>query len=547
MTTTTTIDQMRRDLRIRAQFATNALMATSGITVLILAAIIAPMVVPDLQVALPSFALWVLLAAALASVLLLAFATLAARAHISRFELAEREIRSALEVSSSAQMYNHLSEIDRLAQRTIAVRAAKAHFSQRLDRHLDVILQREARDERRAQVEALCRGARSTLSTKLAEKRAKAPFRQAEERLVEAIASLKQQKAQAEQELDRQREKKWLKLWFDLTRPDFAEVEQKVEKLEVALRRLRQSGALQVESTHFDELDARMDGRIREIEQMVIQAIPDDRLRHFDEERMLRNATWLAAFSVPVSAWNDLSTASDIYDSLREVNGNYADLSDHAIWWETLTMDPDELAGLASLTKGAYFERLVEADTGGERFEHFNHPDTDIVVDGTAYQLKATDSVSYIDSVPDDIPVISTSEVADITGAIDSGYFNADLTEAVDLSLGGTLVDVGDTAVDAVLTGLGGVGILAILKGVWSGSAHYRETGDALEALSTGLASTAVSTARTAVNAAEILGRGTVGVVNSAPIRFAGRMMVSGVRKMDKWLEETPSKAVDQN
>ena len=60
-------------------------------------------------------------------------------------------------------------------------------------------------------------------------------------------------------------------------------------------------------------------------------------------------------------------------------------------------------------------EQLIAADTGGELFEHFNHPGSDIVIDGVEYQIKATDSTSYINSVADDIPVISTSEVASET------------------------------------------------------------------------------------------------------------------------------------
>lgn len=66
-------------------------------------------------------------------------------------------------------------------------------------------------------------------------------------------------------------------------------------------------------------------------------------------------------------------------------------------------------------------------------------------------------------------------------------------------------------------------------------------TGNALEALSAGVSTTAVSTARTAVNAAEIVGRGTVGFFRSRPMRFAGRMMVAGGRRVDTWLEEEQS------
>ena len=53
-------------------------------------------------------------------------------------------------------------------------------------------------------------------------------------------------------------------------------------------------------------------------------------------------------------------------------------MSDSGIWWETLFLSSESLVGLAALTKGAYFEQLVSADTGGVLFEHFNNPNTDI-------------------------------------------------------------------------------------------------------------------------------------------------------------------------
>jgi hypothetical protein len=233
------------------------------------------------------------------------------------------------------------------------------------------------------------------------------------------------------------------------------------------------------------------------------------------------------------------------------VNGNYAGMSDADIWLDTLTMPGAELAGLANLTKGALFEKHVEAGLGGERFEHFNHPDTDILIDGVAYQIKATDSVSYIDSVPDDIPVISTSEVANITGSIDGGYTNEELTNVVDLALGGTVIDIGDTALDAVLTGVGGVGIFAILRGVQGASAKYKESGDAVVSLIEGVSTTAVSTARSAVNMAEIATKGAVGVVSSKPIRFTGSLMMSATKaaitKVDQWLEQPEEETVRTN
>lgn len=87
-------------------------------------------------------------------------------------------------------------------------------------------------------------------------------------------------------------------------------------------------------------------------------------------------------------------------------------------------------------------------------------PETDIVIDGVEMQIKATDSIDYINSVNDDILVIATSEVALTSGSIDGGYTNEELTNSVGLALGGSTVDIPDTAMDAILAGVGGLGLL---------------------------------------------------------------------------------------
>src|SRR5690606_21119621 len=148
-----------------------------------------------------------------------------------------------------------------------------------------------------------------------------------------------------------------------------------------------------------------------------------------------------------------------------------------------------------------------------------NHPDTDIVIDGIEYQIKATDSASYIDSVPDHIPVISTSEIADITGSIDGGYTNEALTNGVELVLGGPIIDLSDTALDAVFSGLGFIGIVGLVKGIARGASIYRETGDAVEGLASGVGVTFEESAWAIINSFEFVTRGGMAVVKSKPAR----------------------------
>src|SRR5690606_32261494 len=193
------------------------------------------------------------------------------------------------------------------------------------------------------------------------------------------------------------------------------------------------SGLISAEQD-YEHLKQLVDQRLAIAKARASDAIPESHRRSFEPDHALSLGLISASLSVPVSVAMDLDQAGSVYDALRKVNSNYAELTDFEIWQETLTMSADSLVGLASLTKGSYFESLVEGDFGGELFANFNHPDTDIIIDGVAYQIKATDSVSYINSVADDIPVIATTEVADDTGAIDGGYTDLELSNAVDLA-----------------------------------------------------------------------------------------------------------------
>ncbi len=192
-------------------------------------------------------------------------------------------------------------------------------------------------------------------------------------------------------------------------------------------------------------------------------------------------------------------------------------------------MAPESMVGLAALTKGAYFEQLVAADFGGALHEHFNHPDTDIVIDGVAFQIKATDSVGYVNSVADEIPVIATSEVALRTDAINAGYTNEELNEAIDLALDGTVIDIGDTAVDSIMSGLGSIGLLATLKGINHAVKRHENGGAAAEAMFEGVGVAIEGSVSAVFGAAEMGFK----VLTSRPSRFVGRVITKGFVKLD--------------
>lgn len=219
-------------------------------------------------------------------------------------------------------------------------------------------------------------------------------------------------------------------------------------------------------------------------------------------------------------------------------------MSDGEIWLESLFLPAESLAGLAALTKGAYFERLVANDTGGELFAHFNHPDTDIVIDGISFQLKATDSPEYVFSVDESIPVIATTEVALATGVIDGGYSNEELTRTIDSALGGTIIDIGDTGADAILAGLGGLGFFATIEGINHASKKHENDGDAVEALFEGAGVAIEGTARGLFGLAEM----AYNIWMSRPIRFIRRVLLSLLKKFDdKMMNAADQKGKDKS
>ena len=315
---------------------------------------------------------------------------------------------------------------------------------------------------------------------------------------------------------------------------DFKDLDKNIREIDTAkrllLRKYEQDfGSLNI---HYGKLAKQAFERVAKTKISSEEFIQQCQYEDSVGQDVLKKGYFFAFLSIPVSLWSDVTRAGDIYDVLRSVNGNYAGMSDAEIWWESLFLQPESLAGLISLTKGAYLERLVAEDTGGQLFEHFNHPDTDIVIDGVAFQIKSTDSVDYIHSVSDGVPIIATTEVANLTGAIDSGYSNEDLHEVVSLAIGGAVIDAGDTAVDAILSGVGGLGVFATLEGISHAVKKHENGGDPIEAMFEGAGVAIEGTARAAVNTMELGYK----VLSSRPSRFVGRGLLKVFIALDNKL-----------
>lgn len=326
----------------------------------------------------------------------------------------------------------------------------------------------------------------------------------------------------------------WWNKFKYATGPNFADLDKAIKELETLKYRLeaRHYDDFERLDTHFEKLRKQAIGRITDAKVNAEKFIQEGRYKDDYNETLLRNALWFSAMSIPLSIWADVDNAMNVFDALRGVNGNFSDMTDAEIWFESLLMPAESLAGLTALTKGAYFEQLVAADTSGQLHEHFNTPDTDILIDGVAFQIKATDSESYIYSVDESIPVIATSEVAATTAATDGGYSNEELTNTIDNALGGTIVDIGDTAADAVLAGLGGLGFFATIQGINHASAKYENGGDGVEALFSGAGVAIEGTASAIFGVAEM----GYNVAMSRPSRFIGRQVVKGFIKLDNKL-----------
>lgn len=461
------------------------------------------------------------------------FAALARRqtgGRIERFEAATLLVRELLQANTSLEILDLQAELDELAMAEPSVAYLLNRRESEISEHFSSVRDREVRHEREAAVRRLCAQAGADLHNQIESLREEDPFLRARWTLRNAIRSIDEQKAAADKQIDEAIAKSFLKWRKQWSRPDFAEIDAKIAELANALRTLEHSPQCRQADQRLAALAVKVERRTRDLEMFALNAIPQSREKPFDSDWVVRNALYVSALSVPVSAWSDLSQASDIFSTLRDVNANYAEMSDADIWLDTLMMPSEQLAGLISLTKGAYFEVLVEADFGGVRFEHFNHPDTDIVIDGIEYQIKATDSANYVDSVVDHIPVIATSEIADLTGSIDGGFTNEALTDGVELALGGPIVDWSDTALDAVFSGLGFVSVVGLIKGAARGAAIYRETGDAVEGLASGIGVTFEESIWAVINALELVTRGTIAVTTSKPARYLGEKLDSAWR-----------------
>ena len=139
--------------------------------------------------------------------------------------------------------------------------------------------------------------------------------------------------------------------------------------------------------------------------------------------------------------------SNDVFDSVRRGYNELEHTSNADILNYFDDVDTDSMPGHVSHIKGILFEQqyvehLATQGIDAEIFAATNHPVTDISIieDGEVMnelQLKATDSVSYINATLDahpDVAIVTTTEVAtsfDNPMVIDSGIEDAVLESTV--------------------------------------------------------------------------------------------------------------------
>lgn len=170
---------------------------------------------------------------------------------------------------------------------------------------------------------------------------------------------------------------------------------------------------------------------------------------------------------------------SSVFDAVRRGYNELELASNDEILDYFADVNPDAMSGHINNIKGIVFEQEVVAALNEQGmdamlFEATNHPVSDIALmsDGdiaAEMQLKATDSVAYINETlaeTPDIPIIVTSEVAngfDSTMVIDSGIDNVALGDTVSEVLTG---EIGNHVGESVASEVASEGLAELIADV---------------------------------------------------------------------------------
>ncbi len=242
----------------------------------------------------------------------------------------------------------------------------------------------------------------------------------------------------------------------------------------------------------------------RQIEQNM-KAIRAKLVMHKSKYKMNTLAVLTGGASASASMVIDTQEADAIFEAARTANGNFETMSDSQIVDYCSNLDPDQITGMVSLVHGRHFENLVSDATGGVLFDAKNHPDTDMILDGTEYSIKSNDTTA------DGITEFDTYSPQDL------GMDDKELIDRTSEVLDGDIIDAGD----AILSGAVGFGTIATLQAVGEGAEEWDNLEDWEK-----------TKMKAAVVGTKTVGKAGVGTVKStwALLKLAGKGVKAGYK-----------------
>ena len=136
----------------------------------------------------------------------------------------------------------------------------------------------------------------------------------------------------------------WNKLKYP-ERLDLSELDKSIFELESLHKNFNKkySSDIKVLENYYQEAIERSEYHIKISYKELLGVIEQTKINKINHANLFNKAFWFHSFSIPISAWQDFVSTTNVYDSLRKVNGNFRDMSDTEIWWETLWMSEKSL------------------------------------------------------------------------------------------------------------------------------------------------------------------------------------------------------------
>jgi len=176
----------------------------------------------------------------------------------------------------------------------------------------------------------------------LVKKKAEVPLLSARNKLVSTLSAFELQRDQ----LNLQWQQAYANFsWWNKFKHDeeldLSTLEKQITQLKCALKAFDKTYGNDCKKLeeHFHSLTCLGEERISQAHKKLADAVNDNLVKDINNTSLA--AAWFAGLSIPVSIAADLYSANQVYNSLRAINGNFENMSNTEIWWETLWMSPE--------------------------------------------------------------------------------------------------------------------------------------------------------------------------------------------------------------